>query len=308
MQENATLWEHLEELRKTLISISFVIVIGFVCAFYFNNEILAFFKSPLEKKSAFEIYDIKTERIINTLPSSQIYITPYEISGYSEGIEKISHQTYRIPSNGFIEYKRPVNPNNLIILSPIEGVATSFKVSFWVGLVATSPLWLFLLAKFIIPALHDSERKTIGPFLALSTVFLFGGLCFAFFVTLPLANQYLLSFNSPLGINLWSLSQYLDYTLILLLANGLAFEMALLLFILVHFHLLSAESLIAKRRHMIVLAFIVGAILTPPDVLTQFLLAIPLIVLYELGILYARLRVKTKNPGLRSRQSDNALM
>ena len=116
----------------------------------------------------------------------------------------------------------------------------------------------------------------------------------AYFITLPIANQYLSLFNSAIGQNSWTLALYVNYVLFLCMGHAIAAELALLLLILVHFRCLSAEWLISKRRHMIVAAFILGALLTPPDVLTQLLMAIPLIGIYELAIWYAKFRGKER--------------
>jgi sec-independent protein translocase protein TatC len=114
----------------------------------------------------------------------------------------------------------------------------------------------------------------------------------AFYVTIPLANDYLLSFNQGIGTNWWSLAHYLNYTLFLMLANAAACELFVAGVFIVHLRLVTAEWLANHRRIIVVSAFILGAILTPPDVLTQCLLAGLLIFLYELLILYARLASK----------------
>jgi sec-independent protein translocase protein TatC len=114
-------------------------------------------------------------------------------------------------------------------------------------------------------------------------------------VTIPAANSYLLLFNANLGLNLWTLSNYLDYTFLLLIGNGIAFEIGLILLFLVHLGVVSAEFLASKRRHFIVIAFILAALLTPPEVMSQILLAIPLIGLFEASIFYAKLRGYFKN-------------
>jgi sec-independent protein translocase protein TatC len=128
-----------------------------------------------------------------------------------------------------------------------------------------------------------------------SLVFISLGCLFAYTITLPIANQYLQSFNATIGMNLWSLGNYLDYTLFLLMANGIAFEFGALGIFAVHLQYLSAETLIQNRRFAILGAFILAALLTPPDILTQFMLAIPLISLYEALILYAKMKRLRQN-------------
>lgn len=203
---------------------------------------------------------------------------------------QISPNTYMLPAGSSLEISFTAKSHPLALLSPLEGMQTTFKICFWIGLAATSPLWLWFVGQFIYPALHAGERKLLLPFLLLSLLFLGIGALFAYFVTIPLTNQMLSAFNAEIGINLWSFSHYIDYTFLLLLANGLAFEIALVLFFSVHIGLLSADFMKSKRRHMIFTAFIIGALLTPPDVFTQFMLAIPLMGFYELSLLYARFR------------------
>ncbi len=228
----ALFWEHIEDLRKTLIKIIYTIAIGLAISLFFYKEILNLVISPALKIQ-----------------------------------------------------------NGLVVLGPIEGFITTLKLSFWVGMVSTSPIWIFYILEFIAPALRKNEQRWAIPFVILSMIFLTIGVFFSYFVTIPLSNQFLSSFNQEIGINLWTLSNYLDYTLILVLANALAMEMCVILFFLVHFGILSAQTLAAKRRHAIVAAFVLGALFTPPDVFTQFMLAIPLIAMYELSILYSKARV-----------------
>jgi sec-independent protein translocase protein TatC len=122
----------------------------------------------------------------------------------------------------------------------------------------------------------------------LCIAFLLFGLLFAYYVTIPLANQFLYAFNLSIGENLWSASLYLDYTVVLLLANALAFELCAVLLLCVHYGVISSRWLQAKRRYIYVAIFVVAAVLTPPDVLTQLLLAIPLVIFYEMIVVYAR--------------------
>lgn len=184
----------------------------------------------------------------------------------------------------------PENETKLVVLGPAEGIMATFRVAFWVGLVGTSPIWVYEVLRFVLPGLNLKERRLILPFFLFSLLFLGAGLSLAYFVTIPLANSYLEAFNQGIGTNLWSLSNYLDYTIILLLGNALAFELCVILLFLVHYRKLSAEGLIQARRYVIVAIFIAAAILTPPDILSQLMLAFPLMGLYELAILYAKFR------------------
>jgi sec-independent protein translocase protein TatC len=209
---------------------------------------------------------------------------------FSEQPERAAPFTYRIQPGQFIEYSIPVSNPSLFILSPLEGILAAFKVCFWAALSLTSPIWIFVLIRFMAPGLRKEEKALFLPFFFLSLLFMGGGMGTAHLITIPLANHYLEWFNAGMGQNLWSVSHYIDYTFVLFVGHALACELALLLLFLVHFRVLTAEWLITKRRYMIVIAFILGALLTPPDVVTQLLLALPLMGIYELAILYAKIR------------------
>lgn len=181
----------------------------------------------------------------------------------------------------------PTSP--LLILSPLSGFIIVFKICFYLSLILTSPITLYFAFQFISPALRRNERKAALPFLSSSLIGIFLGISAAYFVTLPLASEYLFQFNATLGENRWTLTEYIDFVLTLFAGHAITAELGVVLFFLVHLKILSAEWLISKRRYTIVLAFVLGAVFTPPDIPSQALMAVPLICLYEAMILYARL-------------------
>lgn len=272
----ATFWQHIEELRRTVIGMLVVIMLAVIISLLYYQPLLSLFEAPLHKA-------IPTQSHLEI--SQQIHNPSSEIVYYSTGTGQIA-----IPPGSSVTISQPQNHSKLVMLSPLEGVTTTLKICFWCGLVLSSPIWLLILLRFVAPGLNHSSRQLIPAFLILSLGAIGLGMLFAYWITLPLANNYLYTFNHEIGLNLWSLSHYFDYTVLLLLANGLAAELGLVLFFLVHLGIFSAETLKAKRRHMIVMAFIIAALLTPPDVLTQFLLAVPLILIYEATIVYARIK------------------
>ncbi len=292
-------WTHVEELRRTLLRIFAIIVAGVLICFLFYAPLITFLTNPLKPWLPSTASNLQVERIEYTHLSNphafaQTYTLPENAIASltaSAGAEEISPHTYRLAPNSWLTFAKPItDTNNLVVLGPLEGMLTALKTSLWIGAVITSPLWLLVLLQFFLPALHSHEKRLIWPFLITSVCFIVIGCCFAFFVTIPIANTYLFSFNEAIGTNLWSLSHYLDYTLFLLLANGLAFEFCVVGIFAVHLNIITAEWLITQRRLAIVMAFIVGALLTPPDVLTQIMLAVPLMLMYEGLILYARFK------------------
>lgn len=287
----APLWEHIAELRSTLLRIFVVIGVSVVICFLNYDWILTFLESPLNPPhNVFHEERLEYRRLTN--PSTTSITVP--LAGHEivtmDGAVQTSPDLYLIQPGGTLTYSKSlaVGPQ-LVLLGPLEGMLMALKTSFWVGTVGTSPLWLLFLMQFIMPGLRIREKRLAWSFLVTSIVLVSIGCLFAFYITIPIANQYLLTFNQSIGVNLWSLEHYLDYTLFLLLANGIAFELAAIGIFAVRLGFVSAETLVAYRRHAIVSAFILGALLTPPDVLTQLLLAFPLIGLYESLILYARI-------------------
>lgn len=298
MQEHwAGLWEHIEDLRKTFLRSLMVIGVGFLLLLIFYQPILQILTPFPQERTEEGLIKQKIQRIqiVNQTTRDQIFELPsraWLISPHSLVPEKHNSNSYRLaPGQAFL-YEE-VTDSPLLIMGPTEGLVLVFKACFWLSLVLTAPFWGWIWLQFILPGLRNQERAILFPFLVCSLFCLSMGIALAYYVTLPIANQYLLFFNSAIGQNAWTLTHYVNYVLLLCLGHAVAAELALLLFMLVHFRFLSAEWLISKRRYMIVLAFIIGALLTPPDVLTQLLLAIPLIGLYEIAIWYAKWRQRS---------------
>jgi sec-independent protein translocase protein TatC len=183
----------------------------------------------------------------------------------------------------------PLAIEGLYFLNPIEGFSIAAKLSLWVGITLSSPFWLYFILTFFLPALKPRERRLLFPFLLLSLLFAVGGILFAYTITLPLVMQFFQKFNSELGENLWSAAKTFDLILGLILAHGIVFELYVVLLLLIRFRLLSYSLLKKVRRGVIVAIFVLAALLTPPDVLSQLLLAFPMLLLFESAILYARL-------------------
>lgn len=303
MDENesfASFWDHIEALRRSFIRILSIIAAATIICFAFHEQIISFLTSPLqqtENGERLESYRIRNpdlqKNLSTTLPQNSLYF-----DDLSKGVTLINKNSYLISPGGQLVYGKAV-PQKLILLSPLEGFLISLKISFWLGIFLSSPAWLFVIAQFLLPGLHQSEKRLILPFIITSLLFVILGCLFAYFLTIPFANQYFSAFNSEIGLNLWSLGNYLDYTLFLLIANGIAFELSVIGIFAVHLQLISAEGLVANRRFAIIGAFILAALLTPPDVLTQLMLAIPLCILYEALIIYAKI-LKMKEKDLRA--------
>jgi sec-independent protein translocase protein TatC len=183
--------------------------------------------------------------------------------------------------------QRPM-PTRLIFIAPTEAFFVNLKVAFYAGLFLSIPLILFQVWKFVAPGLYEHERRYSYPFLIISTVlFLIGGV-FAYAVILPIALHFLISQGGELWQPNITLSNYLSFCMRLILAAGLIFEFPVLMYFLAKLGIITPAFLVANRKYAILVAFVISAVLTPPDVFSQILLAIPLFLLFEVSIFVAK--------------------
>ena len=177
-----------------------------------------------------------------------------------------------------------------------EAFFTYIKVSFYAGLFVASPFVLYQIWKFISPGLYPRERKFVAPFVATSTLLFVGGVCFGYFLVLPAAYRFFLEFSTDFLKPMLSMREYLSLTLKLLLAFGIIFEIPVFLFFMTKIGLVTPRKLARMRRYAIVVCFVVAAIITPtPDAFTQCMMAIPMIILYEAGIVVSRLAMRRRD-------------
>ena len=177
-----------------------------------------------------------------------------------------------------------------------EAFFTYIKVSLYAGIFVASPVVLYQVWKFISPGLFPKEKKFVAPFVITSTLLFVGGVCFGYFLVLPGAYKFFLEFTTDFLKPMLSMREYLTLTLKLLLAFGIIFEIPVFLFFMTKIGLVTPRKLARMRRYAIVVCFIVAAIITPtPDAFTQCMMAIPMIVLYEVGILVSKLAGRKKD-------------
>ena len=185
---------------------------------------------------------------------------------------------------GEVDWGRP----RLIYTGLTQPFWVNMSVALWAGVFLAAPFIFYQLWKFIAPGLYKRERKITISFAVLSGVFFAGGALFCFYFALPALFRYMLQYNSVDLESLPNIQDYLDLTRDSMLAFGAIFEMPLLIYFLAMVGLVTHRSLWKFSRWFVVLAFVIGAILTPgPDVVSQFLMATPMIVLYNVSILFA---------------------
>ncbi len=171
-------------------------------------------------------------------------------------------------------------------------VATPFlvpmKLALTVAIFIAIPFIFYQLWRFIAPGLYRHEKKFFVPVFFSSLTLFYGGILFAYFIVLPLTFSFFI-YSAPEGVQVMTdIAAYLSFVLNLFFAFGLAFQIPILIFVLAKLHVINPEKFSAMRPYVIIGAFVIGMLLTPPDVISQTLLAVPLWLLFELGIFLAK--------------------
>lgn len=235
------LLEHLLELRTRLVISAVAILVGFVVAYFFAEEIYQFLVRPLANA----------------------------YGGTDSG-------------------------RRMIYTGLTEAFFTYVKVAFWAGAFVTFPIVATQLWLFIAPGLYRNEKQAFLPFLVATPIMFFAGGAFVYYMVFPVAWHFFLGFETgpapgELPIQLEArVSEYLDLVMKLIFAFGLAFEMPVALTLMGRVGIVSSKQLAGGRRYAVVIMFVIAAVLTPPDVVSQISLALPMILLYELSILLVR--------------------
>jgi len=249
--------EHLGELRKKITVSLIATCVTFMISFNYSEQILESLMFPLRYTLDFSV----TKKYIYFIPQDKLHNT------------------------------------KLVFLAPAEGFWMNMKIAMVAALILALPVIFQQLWSFISPGLHSKEKKYVVPFVITATaLFLVGG-AFCFFIVLPFAMGFLLTYKvGDFMMPLLSVGQYVDFCLKFILAFGAVFELPIIILFATRMGLITTQTLAKNRRYAILIAFIVAAILTPtPDVFNQTLMAVPMIILYEVGILASRIFVRRKD-------------
>jgi sec-independent protein translocase protein TatC len=232
-QKNATLFDHLLELRTRLLRAVLGVIIVFCCLVYFAQDIYQYLAQPL----------------LQTMPAgSQMIATD--------------------------------------VASPFFA---PFKLTIVLSFFIAMPHILYQMWSFIAPGLYRNEKKLIAPLMLGSTLLFYSGIAFAYFVVFPVVFAFFTSV-APEGVVIATdISSYLDFVLKLFFAFGAAFEIPIAIILMCWTGVTSPNSLRQKRAYVVVGAFVIGMLLTPPDIISQSMLAIPMLLLFEVGIIIASL-------------------
>jgi len=185
----------------------------------------------------------------------------------------------------------------MIFLNAPDVFFTYLKIALLGSLFATCPLTFYQLWAFVAPGLYASEKNLFKYSVMASVVLFISGGAFAYYIVFPLAFQFFLSFATDQIQALPAIKDYLSLFLKMVFAFGLSFQIPIVLTLLARLNIATPEAMAKQRRYVIVWVFIAAAILTPPDVISQVLLALPMLLLYELGLLIARWSVRGNSSG-----------
>jgi sec-independent protein translocase protein TatC len=184
--------------------------------------------------------------------------------------------------------------SSMIAIEVASPFLIPFKLTLFLAVFASIPFILYQAWSFIAPGLYRNERRLVVPLLVSSTLLFYAGAAFAYFVVFPLVFAFFTS-SAPEGVSVMTdISRYLDFVLTLFFAFGAAFEVPIVTVLLVMTGMSTQQSLRKKRPYIIVGAFVIGMLLTPPDVISQTLLAIPMWLLFELGVFFSGWFVRQK--------------
>lgn len=257
---NLTFGEHLDELRKMLVKISFAIVILMIFVFYFKEAVFGFLLGPCDTN--FPTFDIIRNIVKRISPSTVIY------------------------------------PNNIELIT--TDISSQFmahlSVSFYLGILLASPYILFELMKYITPALYDKEKKYAYRILIGVYALFFVGIIVSYWILFPISCRFLASYNvSPEVKALISLDSYMSLFISLTMLMGLVFQLPVIALTLASWGVIDHTQMSTYRRHAFILIVVIAAIITPPDILTLVIVSLPLYLLYEASIIGVRISCRRKS-------------
>lgn len=184
----------------------------------------------------------------------------------------------------------------LVVIDITGSFFVPLKLTMLVAFIIALPFVLYQIWAFIVPGLYIREKRLIIPLVISSYLLFLLGIMFSYFIVFPAIFRIMAHYNAPLGAEMMTdIDNYLSFILTTFISFGLTFEVPIVVFLLVYVNALNVKKLQEIRPYVIISAFIISAIVTPPDIFSQLILAIPLIILYEIGIFISRIFIKKTN-------------
>jgi sec-independent protein translocase protein TatC len=303
--------EHLEDLRWTLIKSASAIAIGVVICLLAGNYVVNILMRPLRKA---KITWPGTNQVVTVSFGTNVVGT-WLLDDRQQGmLSSLNLGSNRLVGLQLVPMSIPNGTNGPVLvpvlqadpdakaaeaakymhitisnLGPGDAFITGFQVALYAGIALASPFIFYFIAQFVFPALKWKERRYIFRGLAFSVPLFVIGVCFCYFVLMPVALAASQIYSNWYGFSstIWEAGAYIRFVSKFMLGMGIGFEMPVVILILVKLGILNYRLLVKARPYMIVICFFLGAVLTTPEVITQVLMAIPLLLLYELSVFVA---------------------
>lgn len=304
-----SLGDHLEELRARLILAILGLVVGTVVCLFFGKSIIHFIEHPYNKviqghsqaktqaklkeikspNSPVYILDIFTANLLKALndpdaPDIDPNAVKFAQRIYTQTIANLAEDPNYIAAA--TDTYSSVFARQLIAIAPADPFIAFMKISLISGLIIASPWVFYQLWMFVAAGLYENERRYVRLAVPFSTGLFVTGALFFLFIIAPLCLKFFLDFGELIGVSAnWTFDKYISFVTMLMLVFGLAFQTPIAIFVLTRTGLVPIKSLKKARGYIIVAITFIAAVATPPDVLSQIALAIPLYALFEIGIL-----------------------
>jgi sec-independent protein translocase protein TatC len=292
--------EHLEDLRWVLIKSGAAAGVAMLLCLLAGNYLVRILEWPLAR--ARPLHFSKTQTVLISFGTNQLTsfkIGPNDPFSSLAGTNRFMHLQIvplTVGTNQLLGLEPLPGPQTepglgiqIINLSPAGSFIVATKVAFYGGLVIAAPLILYFIAQFVFPALKMLEKKYVYRGLFFSAGLFLSGVCFCYFVLMPVALAASVQYAEWLGFSAyqWRAEDYVGFVCKFMLGMGLGFELPVVVLTLVKIGVLSHATLARSRRYVIVIVFVLGAVLTTPEVITQILMAFPLWLLFEITVLVA---------------------
>ena len=291
--------EHLEDLRWVLIKSGVAAGVAMLACLLAGNYVVRVLEWPLTRAPVRHSAKTQTVRVLfgtnqlsvlqvttNSPLASLVGTNPFvrlELMPVFQGTNQVLEWRALDDSDRPVEKGLPIQ---IINLSPAGSFVVATKVAFFGGLVLASPFIFYFVAHFVFPALRMREKKYVYRGLAFGFGLFIVGVCFCYFILMPVALTASVQYAEWLGFaaNQWRAEDYVGFVCKFLLGMGLGFELPVVVLTLVKIGVLNYQMLAAGRRYVIVVSAVLGAVLTTPEVITQILMAVPLYMLYEICV------------------------
>ncbi len=280
-----SLGDHLEELRMRLILSLAGVVLGLVACLFFGKYLIVFLERPYDQAMG-----VKQSQLMESIEQN----IDNSASDTEQKRTEIDNQTDNMASDTPTNNLRP--RIGLQTKKPAEGFITYIKICLVFGLLLTSPWVFWQVWAFVSTGLYQHEQKFIHVVSPISALLFVTGSLFFLFMVAPLAMKFFIKFNDAMNLaSFWMFEDYINMILMLMLVFGLAFQMPIAIVFAERMGLVSVETLTSSRKYVIVALTVIAAMATPPDVISQISLFIPMYALFESGIVACRLMRKEKS-------------